>query len=284
MLTEIKGTGLGLTITRQYLELMGGTIVVESTPGKGSVFRFELPVQPVSVEALSRAEPVYGSIIRLEPGQPAYRILIVEDQVENRLLLRKILEPVGFEVREATTGAEAICLFQDWHPQLIWMDWHIPGMDGLEATRRIRSLEGGQETVIVTLTASAFHEQRDEALAAGADDFLSKPFREAEIFEAIRKHLGVVYVYAEGERQEAQGARLTAEEVLTPEVLAELPSELVSALEQATAQLNIQQVDQAIEALRAHHAGIAEALAALAKDFKYKDIWNMLQKTRNLSK
>ena len=102
--TDTKGTGLGLAITRQYVELMGGELTVESEPGRGSMFRFEIPVEKVAAEDIKQAEPSRGQVIGLEPGQPTYRILIVEDQLENRLLLKKLLEQVGFEVREALNG------------------------------------------------------------------------------------------------------------------------------------------------------------------------------------
>jgi len=132
--TDAKGTGLGLSITRQYVELMGGELTVESKVGKGSVFRFEIPVEKVAVEDIEQAEPSRGQVIGLEPGQPSWRILIVEDQLENRLLLKKLLEQVGFEVHEAVNGQEAIDVFEEWRPHFIWMDRRMPLMDGLEAT------------------------------------------------------------------------------------------------------------------------------------------------------
>ena len=190
-----KGTGLGLAITRQFIEMMGGEITAESEPGQGSVFRFTLQIQRAQGTVTAKVDTETRRIIGLEPDQPEYRILIVEDHQDSRVLLEKLLEQAGFTVQIAENGKEAIEAFQDWQPHFIWMDRRMPVMDGLEATRRIKAMTGGKETVIVALTASVFKEQKNEVLEAGSDDFVRKPFREAEIFEVMARHLGVRYVF-----------------------------------------------------------------------------------------
>ena len=140
-------------------------------------------------------------VIRLEPGQPSYRILIVEDRLENRRLLVKLLEPIGFEVREAVNGQEGVEIWEAWDPHLVWMDMRMPVMDGYEATKRIKSTTKGQATVVVALTASVFEEQRTVVLSAGCDDFVGKPFRDKDIFDVLHRHLGVRFLYA-GQDQE----------------------------------------------------------------------------------
>ncbi len=195
---EQQGTGLGLAITRQFIQLMGGEITVESTPNKGSIFRFEIPAEATNVSELEQSidEPSQR-VVSLAADEPEWRILVVEDVPDNRLLLRSVLESVGFCVREAVNGEEGIQQFQDWQPQLIWMDMSMPVMDGYEATRRIRTLPEGNEVKILALTASVFKEQEPKILAAGCDAVLHKPYNESAIFTAMEKQLGLHYIYEE---------------------------------------------------------------------------------------
>lgn len=190
-----RGTGLGLAITRQYLELLNGSISVVSEHGNGSTFRVDIPVKKSVEPECGPSRPSFGQVVALEAGQPEYRILIAEDHFENRLLLRQLLERVGFSVKEAVNGLEAIDMFKLFHPHLIWMDRRMPLMDGLEATKCIRKMPGGLDTVIVALTASVFKEQKDEIFVVGCDDFVSKPFRKEEIYNVMARHLGVSYRY-----------------------------------------------------------------------------------------
>src|SRR6185436_4762074 len=114
-----------------------------------------------------------------------------------RQLLAQLLAPVGFEIRLATNGAEAVREFEDWRPCLILMDFRMPVMDGHEAIRRIRSMAGGNEPKIIAVTASAMDDNRNDLMEIGADEFIGKPFREAELFQKIRAHVGVESVYAD---------------------------------------------------------------------------------------
>jgi len=188
-----SGTGLGLAISREYVKLMGGDISVKSRVGEGSRFRFSINIKagrqedmlPVSVR----------QITGLESGQKQYRVLIAEDTEDSRRLLETLLKMIGFEVWTVSNGAEAVSVFEAWHPHLIWMDIRMPVMDGLEATRRIRALPAGKECIIVALTAHSLNQEREHILGAGCDDFIRKPYRDKEIFECMEKHLGVRYQY-----------------------------------------------------------------------------------------
>jgi len=217
-----EGTGMGLAISRKFVQMMGGDIAVKSDVGKGSVFSFDIRVELSDIAEIE-TEPRAARVIGLEPDQPAYGILVVEDNLENRALLCNLLRSVGFEVHEAVNGQAAIEQYEKRQPDLIWMDIRMPVMDGYEATRRIREREasdfrlrppalrglrpGGNADLglkdekkeskipIVALTAHAFEEEKEVILAAGCDDFVRKPFREAEIFEVMARHLGVRYVF-----------------------------------------------------------------------------------------
>ena len=124
-------------------------------------------------------------------------MLIADDIEDNRQLLAQLLAPVGFEIRLATNGLEAVQEFEEWRPHLILMDFRMPVMDGHEAIRRIRNMAGGKDTKIIAVTASAMDDNRQELMEIGADYFIGKPFREFELFQKIHVHVGVEYQYAE---------------------------------------------------------------------------------------
>jgi signal transduction histidine kinase/CheY-like chemotaxis protein len=188
-----KGTGLGLTITRRVVELMGGALRVESDVGRGSRFLVELPLEVATESDFYGLEPAPGHPFILEAGQPEWRVLIVEDDPESATVFRKMLSRAGFQVRVAENGALGIEAFQEWQPHFIWMDLDLPRLSGTEATRRIRHLHGGVDVKIAAITAAANASERDRVMRAGFDDFKSKPFRQAEIFLCMARHLGMRY-------------------------------------------------------------------------------------------
>ncbi len=273
--TQQTGTGLGLAITHKYVELMGGRISVESTPGRGSKFRVEVPVDPATISDLGATAIERGRVVGLAPGQPEYRILIVEDQVENWLLLQRLLEGAGFQVRVAENGAVGVELFQSWRPHFIWMDVRMPVMDGLEATRRIRALEGGRDVKIVALTASVFAEERGQVLAAGMVDFIRKPYRAEEVFDCLVRHLGVRFLY--------DGApSASAEEppaVLRPEAFASVPRELRGELADALVQLDVARVAELIRCVSDLDPALGDVLAHHAGRFGYSVILQAVKGT-----
>ncbi|MCB1863653.1 MAG: response regulator, partial [Gammaproteobacteria bacterium] len=204
-------------------KMMGGEIRVRSEPGVGSVFTFDVAVD------LPRApcEPVLdvdSRVVGLAPGQPRWRILIVEDRWQNRDLLRSFLEPLGFEVREAVHGEEAVAIASEWTPHLVWMDIRMPVMDGYEATRRIKALPRGRDIVVVALSANVFEDERARMAAAGCADFVAKPFRAKVIYEALVRHLGCEFVCA---------PEASAEVANDPGIVDGLPAEIVAELRAA---------------------------------------------------
>jgi PAS domain S-box-containing protein len=270
-----QGTGLGLPISRQYVQTMGGELSVTSEPGQGSRFQFDLPVEVVRGADTEGAQPA-RRVVGLEPGQPVYRLLVVEDIQASRQLLVKLLRSIGFDVRAASNGQQAVEMWEKWRPHFIFMDLRMPVMDGRETTRYIKAQPGGQETVIVALTASAFEEDQAEVLALGCDDFVRKPFREAEIFDMLVKHLGVHFVYEGVERGNGDRDGDRDRDVPDPAALADMPSDWGAALRRATTEGDLARMLALIEQVQARDAVLAEGLAHLAHNFEYDAILHLV--------
>jgi len=275
-----EGTGLGLSISREYVLLMGGDLTVESMLGEGSVFRFTIAAHLAPVNALSNFK---ARAISLAPNQPSYRLLVVDDQAESRAILVKLLEPLGFELREAASGQEALSQWQAWHPDLIWMDLRMPDMDGYEAIRLIREQEQAQLTpeqadattadidrpkaaVIIALTADPLDGSQAEIAAVGGDDLLSKPFREADILAKLGHHLGVTYCYSEPPEPDYTIAALPK---IQPQQLAVMPASWRSQLHQAAIQANGKVIHQLLTQIPAAHDTLAQDLNVLMNEFRF---------------
>jgi signal transduction histidine kinase/ActR/RegA family two-component response regulator len=273
-----QGTGLGLPITRHYIRLMGGDIQVISQVGEGSVFKFHLPVTLADKSQIET--PLhYQRVMKLAPGQTIPRILVVEDNQDSRLLLKKFLREAGFEVQEAINGEEAIQVFQQWHPDLIWMDMRMPIMDGYTATQRIKALPGGKETIIIALTASAFETQRQEVFASGCDDFVRKPYRDNKIFELMAKHLNIKYLYEHETRLEelVYPNNIEAKLIVNPDTLALIPQPLQQQFWQALQELDIDAIFSVINHIGEHNAILAPQMKMYADNFQYEQLANLLK-------
>jgi signal transduction histidine kinase/FixJ family two-component response regulator len=268
----VEGTGLGLPISKTYVGLLGGKIGVKSEPGKGSIFSFDVRVAPADQGQVPVKKP-RRRVTGLAPGQQVWRILIAEDRESNRLLLTKMLEPLGFQVRSARNGAECVSLWEAWEPHLIWMDMRMPVMDGYEATRRIKATARGQATVVIALTASAFESDRALILSEGCDDFVRKPFVEDEIYEKLEKHLGAVFTVESGAEEEPS----TAEAVVTAAEVAALPAEWRDAFRKATADADYAAMLAMVNGLRGDHPAEARGLAALVESFQYERLMELLR-------
>ena len=263
------GTGLGLTISRQYLHMMGSELAVDSTPGQGSCFRFALTLRTCGTPAAH--ETAHGRVVDLAASDRGRRILVADDSPEARLLFRDLLEPYGFEIAEAEDGAQVGQRLDAFQPELILMDWRMPRMDGLEAMRQIRAREDICQPRIVILTAYAFEENRQEALLAGADDFMRKPVRKDELYAVLEKQLGVHFVR---EHEIPQGAQKPAE--LTADDVACLSAEARASLSEAVRELNPAKIAAELEKIRAENPELAARLQELAGNMQYRQFWQLL--------
>ncbi|GET39797.1 hybrid sensor histidine kinase/response regulator [Microseira wollei] len=269
-----EGTGLGLPISRKFVQLMGGDITVNSTVGKGTTFKFDIQASIADPVEIDSKKPT-RQVIALEPNQP-YRILIVDDKPINRKLLVQMLNPLGFELKEASNGMEAIAIWDEWEPHLIWMDLRMPVMDGYEAIKQIKATTKGQATAVIALTASVLEEERAVVLSAGCDDFMRKPFREADIFEMMHKHIGVLYVYDNSNSHQTSAAKGEGR-LLTSAAIAALPPELVADLKHAILSVDLVLIANQVEQIRSHNGGLADALAQCIDNFEYDKILQLIK-------
>ncbi|MEI6789326.1 MAG: PAS domain S-box protein, partial [bacterium] len=265
------GTGLGLAISRRFVEMMGGELTVKSQVGTGSCFRFDLLLKPAA-EVVKREKRASRRIIGLEPGTGPVRILAVDDTPNNRAMLCALLRPLGFEVAEAGNGVEALEVFAKWSPHAVLMDMRMPVMDGYEATRQLKATS---KTPVIAITASAFEDTKEQVMATGVDAYIRKPFRMEEICEVLGKYLGLRYAFA-GETTPAPD-HLEAKP-LTGESLAALPQDMIAAMQQAVAEGNIAHLTELIASVEKLDSSTAHALQALADQYEYEKLNQLLEK------
>jgi CheY-like chemotaxis protein len=310
-----EGTGLGLSISREYVRLLGGDITVRSELGQGSVFGFDVRVGlPPDGATKAQATQPMRRVIGLEPEQCAadggpYRLLVAEDREANRRLLVKLLRDLGspslgFEVREATNGREAIEIWENWQPHLIWMDLRMPIVDGHEAIKRIKATDKGQDTIVIALTASAFEQDRERVLTEGCDDFVRKPFRQSEIYDALARHLRVRFVYQEpgeqgvesrpepthdaapplfGQTTVGVGRERAKEDDTQAWSLTTMAAEWLADLWQATIKADSDQILTLIDQIREQDPALADRLAQWVHEFDYVQILTLIEQAEGQS-
>ncbi len=270
------GTGLGLAICKKFITLMEGTISADSRAGKGSTFSFKIPVEQTSDKGLG-TEQTHERVVALAPDQPEYRILIVEDRLENRMLLRKLLELAGFTVLEAVNGKEGVEAFRKERPDFIWMDIQMPVMNGYEAVKHIKQLPGGKDTPVIAITASALEEQRDMILSAGCDGFVSKPFKADIIFKTMKDQLGLHYLYERLDDIDLTSDKETTADALSPENIIRIPAELLRSLMTAAVALDSKECLELIEQVRPENASGAAAMQQLVDNFQFEELYEIIE-------
>lgn len=302
-----EGTGLGLQISQRFVQLMGSEITVRSQPGVGSCFSFQIEVVWVPDGSTVKASSFDGADAGITLKQSGYRILVVEDNPTNGLLLKTLLFRLGFEVTVAQDGQAAIELWQDWQPHLIFMDMHMPVLNGYEATRQIRAREKAMSQMpeskmsatvlpstaadrsqtlpptpikIIALTASAFDEQRQACLEAGCDDFVSKPFQRDNLLEVLSKHLGLQYCQPLEDAGELSPDAMVEEEPIGSEfaALAEMPSEWIARLQIAIAQGNDGMSLKLIAQIPREQTLLITALTSLIEQYQFEQVAQILDR------
>ncbi len=262
------GTGLGLTICRQYVGMLGGHLEVESSPGLGATFRFSLlvPLGGHGAPDLAR-----GRIVGLAGAAREYRLLVADDQPEARLLLRSLLEPLGFRVVAVADGPSVGDAVRSFAPDLVLMDWRLPGLDGLEATRRLRAASLPRQPRIVVLTANVLAGSREEALAAGADDFLGKPFSDEALLGMVADQLGIGLRRADG----TPGGPAPADSD-PAELIATLDAESRQRLRAAALSLDHERIATVVAELAGPHPRLAQVLGEAVAHIDYRRLWQLL--------
>jgi PAS domain S-box-containing protein len=273
--SRIGGTGLGLAISRSFARLMHGDIAVESAAGKGSVFTFTFEAGAATREA-GPGRVVAPIPTRLEPNQPEWKVLIVDDVPTNRDLLDELLSSLGFSTRATASGEEAIVVHDEWHPDLVLMDLRMPGMGGLEAVRLLR--KRGSKAAIFAVTASGLAETADEAREAGVDAFIRKPYREGELLATIGERLGARYVYGSS----IPGPSIRADRAIDGRAtlsgrLSSLPPALIDQLREAALDGRATRLESLAEQVRQHSEDASAEIRSLARDFQYDTLLAALQ-------
>ena len=272
------GTGLGLAISKEFVRMMGGDIAVSSQVGKGSIFKFDIPIKEGDVQTIVVIKAESRRALKLQEGQPVYRVLVVDDKEDNRTLLFDLLSKVGFDTRQAGNGKEAVEEFKSWKPHLIFMDMRMPVMDGFEAIRIIRADAAGKKVRIISATASVFDEDRRLVLAAGADEFLPKPIRDTDLFEMVRRLLHVEYVYEERNEEDHLPVNAESNGILLKEMAAGMPGALLSQLLEAISKADIDQIQDLLKEVEKYSAQLTYGLQLRLDQFDYPGLLDILSR------
>ena len=262
-----EGTGLGLTISREFVQLMGGALSVHSVPGQGATFQFSIAVRTGE----SSAADGDTEVAMLAADQRGRRILVVDDNEDGCALMVSLLKPLGFEVATAADGAAALALVDSWHPDLVFMDWRMPGMDGLAATRAIRDRAALMQPRVVMLTASAYAEERAEALAAGADEFMRKPVEQDQLYLVLEQQLDLTFV------RRVHSARAALPGPLSRADLDRLAPELRAQLKTALQELNLSRVTVLLEPLPPELQDVVERIEHMVRMHQYPQLCALLE-------
>ena len=277
-----EGTGLGLAISQNIVQQMGGEIKVSSERGKGSVFYFDLDLPEVTPDH----ENIKISERRVVGFKgKKYKILVADDQSNNRAFLVKLLCPLGFEVREANNGEDCLQQAQQDPPHIILLDLVMPVLDGFETSRRLRKYPNFNETVIIATSASAFPEDRSLSYQSGCNSFLPKPIRFEQLLELLEVHLELEWIYEQSSRpnivtkesvEENSAEDYSQSSMITP------PDEELNLLLDLAKQGNIARILERAELLEktnSQYLPFARTLRQLGENFQERKIREFIEES-----
>ncbi len=274
----VGGTGLGLSISKRLVEMMGSTLEVNSTLGEGSIFWLELSLPEVTDwQEISQVDE--GNIIGFVGEQR--KVLIADDKWENRSVLVNFLSPLGFEVIEATDGQDCLRKVAESQPDVILMDLVMPVMDGFEATRQLRQTIDLKDMIVIAASASAFDQDHRQSLAAGCNDFISKPIRIEELLERLKRHLRLEWVYESKENCEESNVDFGESRFsINPAVMVIPPDEKMKVLYKLALigdVIALQEKATKLEQLEEKFKPFAAELHQLAKNFQVKKLQEFIK-------
>ncbi len=279
---QSQGTGLGLTISRKIVELMGGELGVDSEPGRGSCFHFEIPVQatfavdaPASTDAASEQDPRVTGYRCLRPDREQLRVLAVDDVTDNRQLLTALLNQLGFETAEADSGEACLEQAPAFRPDLVLMDVRMPGLDGLETMEALHAMAGFAALPVVLVTANVFQEQRQEGLARGAVAYLGKPVEVAQLLRVLAEQLPLEWRHAAP--REGSPAGIPPED----NAAAHYPDEWLDALERAVNLGDTKTLRRLLSEREERGEALAPRLREWTDGYAYEQILRWIERQRH---
>ncbi|MGB7893784.1 MAG: AAA family ATPase [Microcoleus sp.] len=278
--SQIEGTGLGLPISRQLVEMMGGELKVQSSLGKGSIFWFELELPITESWEGYQKEP--EKIIRGFSGSQQ-KILVVDDRWENRSVLVNLLGPIGFELMEATDGQDCVNKALLFQPDCIIIDLVMPVMDGFEAVRRIRKIPALKDVIAIGTSASILSGEPHSIFQAGCNAFLLKPIRAEKLLECLGYHLGLEWIYEERTTFSSEGIFTDSPSQIPDQQLIAPPSEEVAVLFDLAMKgelLSIEKRASKLKAIDMRYAPFANQLLELTKNFEEDKLVEFVQQFR----
>ena len=268
-----QGTGLGLSITKRLVDLMHGEIVFRSSFGIGTHFNIKIPFPlGTALESIEKSHQVVEGYKPQLNGKK-YRILAVDDRFENLSVIKRLLEPLNFEVTTVNSGNIAIELFQTWQPDVIFMDLVMPYPDGFETTRKIRTLPKGDSVIIIAMSASVFEKDHKNSFNAGCNAFVRKPVKLYEILNILQEHLNLEWIYEISENDITKNLALPTKEELSFEHL-----EILKNISELVKIGDISSISNEIQALShlSHLKPLVDEIDCLAKNFEITQLRNIL--------